>query len=206
MPPSLIAFEADAACGLAVVVPADVVERVNAFVGADSDIGCGGDLCHARELIRRDRLLEEIEARPLHGAHVSESLLDAVALVGVGRDEHAISEHLADLARPRGVILRRVDADLDLVGGHAGGLLLSASRRSPSKSPPPITPSSGMRLRFLSPSSACTGFARRAAGEIVQRNFDRGLGAVVAIHAAVHRGERAGDVGGIATAQTRQLR
>ena len=108
----------------AVVVPADVVERVNAFVGADGDIGCGGDLCHARELIRRDRLLEEIEARPVYRAHVSDSLLDAVALVGVGGDEHAISEHLADLARPRGVILGSVDADLDLVGGNTRGLLL----------------------------------------------------------------------------------
>src|ERR1044071_9977193 len=55
--------------------------------------------------------------------HVSDSLLDAVALVGVGGDEHAVSEHLADLTRPRGVILGRVDADLDLIGRHAGTLL-----------------------------------------------------------------------------------
>ena len=34
-------LEADAARGLSVVVTADVVERMNAFVGADRDIGCG---------------------------------------------------------------------------------------------------------------------------------------------------------------------
>ena len=42
---------------------------------------------------------------------------------------------------------------------------------------------------------------RRAAGEIVQRDFDRGLGAVIAVHAAVHGGERAGNVGRIAAVQ-----
>ena len=40
---------------------------------------------------------------------------------------------------------------------------------------------------------------RRTAGEIVQRNLDRGLGAMVSIHATVHCGERAGDIIGIAT-------
>ena len=36
--------------------------------------------------------------------------------------------------------------------------------------------------------------ARRLAGEIVQRDLDRRLGAVIAVHAAVHGGERAFDV------------
>ena len=60
-----------------------------------------------------------------------------------------------------------------------------------------------MRLRRLSPSSACTGLAVGAAGQIVQRNLDRRLGAVIAVHAAVHGGERAGNVGRIAAAQRR---
>ena len=58
-----------------------------------------------------------------------------------------------------------------------------------------------MRLRFFVAEQCMHGLCCGAAGEIVQGNFDRGLGAVVAIHAAVHGGERAGDVGGITAAQ-----
>src|SRR4029078_2977444 len=70
-------LEAYAARRLGLVVTADVVERVDALVGPYSDIGRGRDLCHAGEIIRRHRLLEEIEAGSIHGAHVSDGLVDA---------------------------------------------------------------------------------------------------------------------------------
>ncbi len=47
-------------------------------------------------------------------------------------------------------------------------------------------------------------FASHLAGEIVQRDLDRRLGAVIAVHAAVHGGERAGDIGRLASAQYRR--
>ena len=42
-----------------------------------------------------------------------------------------------------------------------------------------------------------------AASQIVQRDLNRRLGAMVAVHAAVHGGERAGDIGEFAPAQGR---
>ena len=42
-----------------------------------------------------------------------------------------------------------------------------------------------------------------APGEIVQGNFDRRFGAVIAVHAAVHGGQCSADVGGIAAAHGR---
>ena len=151
-----------------------------------------------------DRLLEEVEPAAFHRAHIVDGFVGGEALVGVGRNQQAAAEHLADGARARGVILRRIDADLDLESGKAGGLFFAASRTSPSKSPPPTTPISANRLRLLPPSSACTGWPRRLAGEIVQRDLDRRLGAVVAVHAPVHGGERAGDVGGSRPTQHRR--
>ncbi len=62
-------LQADAARRLAVVMPLDVVEAVDAFVGADGDLG-GRGLCrrHAVEIVRLDRLFEEIEAAALSTA------------------------------------------------------------------------------------------------------------------------------------------
>ena len=45
---------------------------------------------------------------------------------------------------------------------------------------------------------------RGATDEIVQRDFDRSLGAVIAVHSAVHGGERAGNVGGITAEEVRR--
>ena len=63
-------LQADAARGLALVMAPDVVERMNAFVGADRDVGCRRHRRHAGEVVGRHRLLEEIETRALDRAHI----------------------------------------------------------------------------------------------------------------------------------------
>jgi hypothetical protein len=47
-----------------------------------------------------------------------------LALVGIGGNEHAFAQQPADFARARGILLRRVDADLDLVGDEPRRLFL----------------------------------------------------------------------------------
>src|SRR2546430_107573 len=67
------------------VVAADVLERMEALVGADGDVACRG--CHgghAGEVVRLHRLLEEIEPGIGDRAHVLHGLLRAPALIGVG--------------------------------------------------------------------------------------------------------------------------
>ena len=58
-----------------------------------------------------------------------------------------------------------------------------------------------MRLRFFLAEQCMHRLSSGAAGEIVQRDFDRSLGAVIAVHAAVHGSERAGNIGSVTAAQ-----
>ena len=78
-------FQARPARGSAIVVAADIVERVNAFIGADGDVARRGrHRRHAGDVVRLDRLLEETKPGIGDRAHVLHRLLRAPALVGVG--------------------------------------------------------------------------------------------------------------------------
>ena len=70
---------------MALVMAADVFERMDALVGADGDLArCGRDRRHPGKIIRRHRLLKKREAVLGDGAHVLQCLIAAPALVGVG--------------------------------------------------------------------------------------------------------------------------
>ena len=97
----------------------------------------------------------------------------------------------------------RVDADLDLVGGDAGRLLFFRVAQVAVEIAAADHAEQRHAAAFLLAEQRVHRFAGGAAGEIVQRDLDRRLGAVIAVHAAVHGGERAGDIGGIAPAQRR---
>ena len=89
----------------------DVVERMNAFVGADRNAARRGDARHAGKIVGMDRLLEEAQAAIADGADVTLALLCAKALISVDRDQRVAAERLADRARARSVGLERIDAD-----------------------------------------------------------------------------------------------
>src|SRR5262249_31681247 len=83
-PAELDGFEAPPARGMALVVVADVLERVDALIGADGDFARRGRDCrHAGKIIRRHGLLEKIKASIGDAAHVLQRLLRAPALIGV---------------------------------------------------------------------------------------------------------------------------
>src|SRR5580693_91602 len=97
-----------------------VVERMDTFVGADRDgAGRGRDRRHAEEIMRLDRLLEEVEPGAFHRADIRNRLLGAEALIGVGGDQQTAAQQFAYRAGADGVYFRAIDADLDLVGGEA---------------------------------------------------------------------------------------
>ena len=77
-------FEAYSARGLALMVAADVIERVNALVGANRHRARCGDAAHAVKIMRTDGLLEKIEAAIAEATHESERGVDGKALIGVG--------------------------------------------------------------------------------------------------------------------------
>ena len=161
----------------------------------------GGDGGHAGEIGGLDRLLEEIEAAAFDRAHIGDGLIGAEALVGVGRNQQAGAEHLADRARAGGVFFGGIDADLDLVGGEAGRLLLLRVAQVAVEIAAADDGEQRQAAAFFLAEQRMHRLAGGAAGEIEQRDLDRRLGAVIAVHAAVHGGERAFDVGRIAAAQ-----
>ena len=55
-------LQADPARGLDLVMAPDVIQRMNAFVGADCDVGGRRDRCHAGKVVADHRLLEKVEA------------------------------------------------------------------------------------------------------------------------------------------------
>src|SRR6185437_9763428 len=63
-------LEANATGGLAFMMPPDVIERMNTFIGTDRNFGRGGDISHAVEVVPRYRLFEEIETASVYGAHI----------------------------------------------------------------------------------------------------------------------------------------
>src|SRR5262245_55706788 len=78
-------FEAYPAGGMALVVAANVLERMDALVGADGNVARRGrNGRHAGEVVRLHGLLEEIESGISDRAYVLHGLLRAPALVGVG--------------------------------------------------------------------------------------------------------------------------
>src|SRR5262249_60452482 len=92
-------LQAPPACGSMLVVAADVVEGMDALVSADRDLACGGCDCrHAGEVVRRYRLLEEIQPGIGDRAYVLHRLLRAPALVGVGCNQRIAPEHPAHTA------------------------------------------------------------------------------------------------------------
>ena len=149
------------------------------------------------------RLLEKIEAGALHRAHIGERLFGAVALIGVGGNQHAATENLANLACARGIVFRRVHADLDLVGGEPGRFLLFGVAQIPVEIAAADHGQQRHAAASLLAEQGVYRFLGGAAGEIVQRDFNRSLGTVIAVHAAIHGCQCAGDVGGVAPVQGR---
>ena len=203
MPPSLIALRLDAARCLALAMAADVVEGVDTFVGADCDGGCGGNLRHAVQIFGCDRLLEKSEAGAFDCTHVVHGFSGGEALVGVGRNQQAGPQRLADRARTLCVALRGIDADLDLVGGKARGFLFFRVAQVTIQVAAADDAEQRHAAALLLAKQRMHRLACGAADKVVERNFDRRLGAVVAVHAAVHGGQRTGNVGGLAVAQRR---
>ena len=103
-------------------------------------------------------------------------------------------EQRADPARALAVDERLVDADLDLEGPKALRLLLAGVAQIGGKL---AVADDAEERDAASPLAAEERIGRPvggAADQIVQRHLDGGLGGVVAVHAAGHRRQRAGDV------------
>src|SRR5215831_7028060 len=92
---------------------------MNALIGADRDLARGRYPRHPCNVIGMHRLLEEIEARIGERAHVLHRLVRVPSLIGVGRNQTAWTDELANPARALGVDRGLIDADLDLVGAVA---------------------------------------------------------------------------------------
>src|SRR5262245_722551 len=73
-PTQLDRLEADATCRLALVMPPDVVERMNALVGADRSVRRCRHFGHAGKIVRCNGLLEKVESGSLHCTHIIQSL------------------------------------------------------------------------------------------------------------------------------------
>ena len=180
----------------------DVGERVNALVGADGDAGIDRrDLRHLAEIVRHHRLFEKVDTGALHAAHVFDGFRGAETLISVRRYNHAATEHLANGARALRILGRGVDADLDLEHGKTRSLLLGRLVEIALEAAAADHAEQRHAAAHFRPQQRMHRRAAGAAGNVVQRDFDRGLGAVIAVHAAVHRGQRAFDIGGIAAEQ-----
>ena len=189
-------FEAHAKRCLGRMMALNIVLRMNALVGADRHAARRGDARHAGEIVGVDRLLEETEARIGDRTHVADAFVGVKTLIGVGGNQAVLAEQAAKLLRARGVGLGRSDADLDLVdhiAGIAARLRLAQIGRG--------IVGADHREQW----NAVAAFAAKqhvqrlpgsAADEIVQRDFDRRLGAAVAVHLRVHRRRRAGEIVG----------
>ena len=100
-----------------------------------------------------------------------------------------------------GIVCRRVDADLDLVGGETAGFFLFGIAQIAVEI---AAADDGQQRHLAAPFVAqqrMHRFVGSAAGEIVKRDLDRGLGTVISVHAAIHRNDRTGDVRGRAASQ-----
>src|SRR5436305_14681711 len=118
-------FEAHPARGMALVMAADVLERMDALVGADGDLArCGRDRRHPGKIIRRHRLLKKAEAVLADCAHVLHCLVPAPALVGAGRTRRIRPEYPAETAGAFAIHTRGIDTNLDLERNVALRLLL----------------------------------------------------------------------------------
>jgi len=92
-------LQAHPARGVALVVAANVVERMDALVGPDRDPARRGrHVSHARDVVRMHGLLEEIEPGIGDRAHILPRFVGAPALVGVSRDQRVRLENFADRA------------------------------------------------------------------------------------------------------------
>src|SRR5580700_11752581 len=94
----------------------DIVERMDAFIGANGHAARGGHTRHAGQIMGTYRLLEEIEPRITNRSSEPCRLLDGKSLIGIRRDEAPLPfrlEHPAHGARSRAIRLRRSNADLD---------------------------------------------------------------------------------------------
>ena len=182
----------------------NVIGRMDTLIGADRDRGGGRHGRHAGEVVRRNRLLEEVQSRIGDGVHEGDCLLGRKSLVGVGRDQAIRAEDLADRTRPRRVFLGPIHTDLDLEGGEAVGFFcrrvgdvavkIATADDAEQRQPGAVLVA---EQRVHRPAS-------RAAGEIMQRDLDCGFAAVVGVHACVHGGTCAGDVAGLAADQHRR--
>ena len=98
----------------------NVVERMNALVGANRHLGRRGDAAHAIEIVGTDRLLEKIEPAIADAAHKGERTIDGKTLIGVGRHQARLAALREALERPtehhraHGVGLGRAQSNLDL--------------------------------------------------------------------------------------------
>ncbi len=146
-------------------------------------------------------LLEEIEAAPVHGAHISKRLFSGVSLIGVRRDEFSAAENSADVARTRRVVFWRADTNLDLEGRKTDiSLRFSVAHVTVEVAAADYAKQRYTAAEFFT-EQGVNWFSCRASSEVVQRNLDCSLGAVIAVHSTVHRCPRAIDVRSITAVQ-----
>ncbi len=177
------------------VIAADVRERMDAFVGADRDVaGRSRDRCHSGDIVGVHGLLEEIEPGTCDRVDILQCFDLGPALVGIGGDQHIIPEPRADLAGALGIGERRIDADLDLEGGIAFGLLLLRLAQVGGERAGADDAEDRHTAALLAAEQRISRLPGGAADDIMQRHFDRRLGRAIAVHAVSHRRHGAGDI------------
>ena len=100
-PPSLMALRLTPPTP-ALVMPLDVVARMDAFVGADRYRRRGGEPRHGIERMRLDRLFEKIEAATVHQPEVIQGGLGGETLIGVSRHQTIFVQPFQRRAYQRG--------------------------------------------------------------------------------------------------------
>src|SRR5262249_56225803 len=113
------------------------------------------------------------------------SLRRAPALVGVGLNQRIAPEHPAQTAGAFAVYERRVDTDLDLESDIAVRLLLFRLAQVGGERAGADDAEHGHAASLLAAEQRVCRLVGGAADEIVQRDLDRGLCAVVAVHARI---------------------